>query len=106
MPLLNLLRQLCWAHLLRDFQAFVERGGVSQALGEDLLAQARLMFDWWPKVRDGTLPRSTFQEKMQPVQAKMDDLLRFGASCAHPKTAATCRDILKREARPVDLRPC
>lgn len=96
--LLKLLRQLCWAHLLRDFQAFVERGGPSQTLGEDLLAQARLMFDWWPKVRDGTMPRSTFQEKMQPVQAKVAALLRLGTTCAHPKTAATCRDILKREA--------
>jgi transposase len=96
--LLTLLRQLCWAHLLRDFQAFVERGGPSQALGEDLLAQARLMFDWWPKVRDGTMLRSTFQEKMQPVQAKVAELLRLGTTCAHPKTAATCRDILKREA--------
>jgi len=27
------LRQLCWAHLLRDFQAFAERGGASQRLG-------------------------------------------------------------------------
>jgi transposase len=96
--LLTLLRQLCWAHLLRDFQAFVERGGPSQALGEDLLAQTRLMFDWWPKVHDGTMPRSTFQEKMQPVQAKVGELLRLGTTCAHPKTVATCRDILKREA--------
>lgn len=96
--LLTLLRQLCWAHLRRDFQAFVERGGSSQTIGEDLLAQVRLMFDWWPKVRDGTMPRTTFQEKMQPVQAKVADLLRLGTTCAHPKTAATCRDILKREA--------
>lgn len=95
--LLTLLRQLCWAHLRRDFQAFVERGGSSQTLGEDLLAQVHLMFDWWPKVRDGTMPRATFQEKMQPVQAKVADLLRLGTTCAHPKTAATCRDILKRE---------
>lgn len=96
--LLTLLRQLCWAHLLRDFQAFVERGGDSQILGEALLAQARLMFDWWPKVGDGTMPRPIFQEKMQPVQTKVAELLRQGTTCAHPKTAATCRDILKREA--------
>lgn len=96
--LLTRFRQLCWAHLLRDFQAFVERGGSSQTLGEDLLAQARLMFDGWPKVRDGTMPRPAFQEKMQPVQAKVGELLRLGATCAHPKTAATCRDLLKREA--------
>jgi transposase len=96
--LLTLLRQLCWAHLRRDFQAFVERGGSSQTLGEDLLAQTHLMFDWWPKVRDGSMSRVTFQEKMQPVQAKVGDLLRLGTTCTHPKTAATCRDILKREA--------
>lgn len=96
--LLTLLRQLCWAHLLRDFQAFVERGGPSQTLGEDLLAQARLIFDWWPKVRAGTLSRTTFQEKMQPIQVKVGELLHQGTHCAHPKTAATCRDILKREA--------
>lgn len=96
--LLTLLRQLCWAHLRRDFQAFVERGGSSQTLGEDLLAQVRLIFDWWPKVRDGTMSRLTFQAKMQPVQAKVGDLLRLGTTCTHPKTAATCRDILKREA--------
>lgn len=96
--LLTLLRQLCWAHLLRDFQAFVERDGPSQTLGEDLLAQARLIFDWWPKVRDGTLSHSAFQEKMQPVQTKVGELLRQGTHCTHPKTAATCRDILKREA--------
>ena len=96
--LLTLLRQLCWAHLLRDFQAFVERGGPSQSLGEDLLTQAHLMFEWWPKVRDGTMPRLAFQEKMQPVQAKVGELLRLGTTCPHPKTAATCRNILKREA--------
>lgn len=96
--LLTLLRQLCWPHLRRDFQAFVERGGSSQTLGEDLLAQVRLIFDWWPKVRDGTMSRLTFQAKMQPVQAKVGDLLRLGTTCTHPKTAATCRDILKREA--------
>ena len=95
--LLPLLRQLCWAHLRRDFQAFIERGGSSQPLGEALLAQVDLMFDWWYRVRDGTMPRLTFQEKMQPLQHNVGQLLRLGTSCNHHKTAATCRNILKRE---------
>ena len=95
--LLPLLRQLCWAHLRRDFQAFIERGGSSQLLGEALLAQVEVMFDWWYRVRDGTMPRLTFQEKMQPVQHNVGQLLRLGTACSHHKTAATCRDILKRE---------
>jgi transposase len=96
--LLTLLRQLCWAHLRRDFQAFLERGGSSQLLGQALLAQVDLMFKWWYRVRDGTMPRLTFQEKMQPLQHNVGQLLRLGAACSHPKTAATCRNILKREA--------
>jgi len=92
-----LLRQLCWAHLTRDFQSFVERGSESQRIGEALLAQADLMFQWWHKVRDGTMSRITFQEQMQAVQEQVGELLRQGVSCDHSKTAGTCRDILKRE---------
>jgi transposase len=93
----TILRQLCWAHLLRDFQAFADRGGESQPIGEAILAQADLMFQWWHKVRDGTMSRATFQEKMQTVQRKTGELLRQGTACNHSKTAGTCRDILKRE---------
>jgi len=91
------LRQLCWAHLIRDFQAFVERGGESRCIGEALLAQAELMFQWWHEVRDGTMSRTAFQEQMQTVQQRVSELLRRGAACDHSKTAGTCRDILKRE---------
>lgn len=44
------------------------------------------------------MPFATFQSKMKPVQAKVGELLREGATCKHKKTAGTCRDILKREA--------
>jgi transposase len=91
------LRQLCWSHLLRDFQAFVERGGESQRIGEAILAQSDQMFDWWHRIRDGTMTRAAFQAKMKPLQQKVGELLRQGAACAHDKTAGTCRDILKRE---------
>ena len=33
-------RQLCWSHLLRDFEAIRGRGGTSEAIGEALLEQA------------------------------------------------------------------
>ena len=91
------LRQLCWSHLLRDFQAFVERDGDPQRLGEAILAQSERMFDCWHRIREGTMTRATFQVNMKSVQQKVDELLRRGAACAHDKTAGTCRDILKRE---------
>jgi transposase len=36
-------RQLCWAHLRRDLEAMVERGGPSQAIGDAVGAQVRQM---------------------------------------------------------------
>lgn len=95
--LANSLRQLCWSHLLRDFQAFVDRGGESQPIGEGILEQARLMFEWWHRVRDGTMSRAAFQQEMQAVKERVGELLRQGTACDHKKTAGTCRDIIKRE---------
>jgi transposase len=93
-----LRRQLCWAHLKRDFQAFVERGGASATLGEALMRQEKLLFDLWYRVRDGTLSRAELIEQTQAIQKEVGCLLRQGAELDHPRTAGTCRDILKREA--------
>jgi transposase len=89
-------RQLCWAHLLRDFEAMGDRGGHSKAIGDALLAQARQMFTWWHRVREGTLKRATFRTYMTPLRREVERLLAAGRRCGIPKTAGTCRDILKR----------
>jgi len=51
--------QLCWAHLRRDFQAMIDRGGPGQKIGEALLEQADQLFEWWHRVRDDTRKLST-----------------------------------------------
>lgn len=91
-------RQLCWSHLQRDFEAFAERGGGSQRIGNAILARSDLMFKWWHQVRNGSMSRETFQEKMEPIQHQVGQLLRQGTTCEHTKTAGSCRNILKREA--------
>jgi transposase len=89
-------RQLCWAHLLRDFEAMRSRGGRSEEIGDALLAQAHQMFTWWHRVRAGTLQRSSFRSYMTPLRREVERLLEAGSRCGVPKTAGTCRDILKR----------
>ena len=89
-------RQLCWAHLLRDFAAMRDRGGGSAEIGDALLAQAHQMFAWWHRVHEGTLKRSTFRSYMTPLRREVERLLEAGSRCGVPKTAGTCRDILKR----------
>lgn len=89
-------RQLCWAHLLRDFAAMRDRGGASAELGEALLAQAHQMCTWWHRVREGTVQRSTFRTSMSPLRREVERLLEAGSRGGVPKTAGTCQDILQR----------
>lgn len=88
-------RQLCWAHLLRDFQAFVDRKGESAVIGQTLLKQAATMFDWWHRARDGTLSRPDFQQAMRPIRQEVETLLEVGTFVNHSKTVKTCANILK-----------
>ena len=88
-------RQLCWAHLLRDFQALVDRKGESAAIGQALLKQATAMFGLWHRVRDGTLSRSNFQCEMRPIRREVEALLAIGTFVNHPQTVKTCANILK-----------
>jgi transposase len=88
-------RQVCWAHLLRDIEAMIERGGPSQAIGEALRAQARQMFHWWHRVRDGTLTQASFASYMRPIRREVERLLEAGQQCGVPKTEGVCRQVLK-----------
>jgi transposase len=90
-------RQLCWAHLKRDFQAFVERGGEAERIGQALLTCVAQMFGGWQQVQEGRLSRSDFQVAMQPLQTQVGDLLRQGAQLSNEKTGRTCANILKWE---------
>lgn len=92
----NRYRQLCWAHLWRDFQAFVERGGEAQVLGQALLVYTHQRFSLWHRLEKGQSSRSQFQEQMIPIRKQVGELLRQGSQCSHSATAGTCRDILKR----------
>jgi transposase len=89
-------RQRCWAHLLRDIEAMIQRGGRSAEIGGALQAQARQMFHWGHRVRDGTLTHASFKTSMPPIRREVERLLEAGQTCGAPKTAGTCRQLLKR----------
>ena len=91
-------RQLCWAHLKRDFQALVDRGGESGQVGQALLEQVEQLFGLWHRVGAGTVLRADFQSTVQPIQTRVGQLLREGAGLTHDKTRRTCQNLLKVEA--------
>src|SRR5205823_5775068 len=90
-------RQLCWAHLIRDFQALVERGGRAAAIGEQLLCFAEDVFHWWYRVRDGTLQRASLRSYIDNQRPWLRDLLQSGAASGCAKTAAFCANLLELE---------
>lgn len=89
------LRQFCWSHLQRDFTAISERAERSHVIGIKLLEETARMFEWWHRVRDGTLSRDTFKVYMRPLRARVEALLREGSSLPDKKTARTCAKLLK-----------
>jgi transposase len=89
-------RQLCWAHLVRDVEAMIARGGRSQAIGQALRAQARQLFHGWHRVCHGTLAHASFASDMRPVRREVERRLEKGQTCGVPNTAGVCREILKR----------
>ena len=92
-----LRRQVCWAHLLREFEGFVDRGGTCKKYGQMLLDEMAVAFSWWHKARDGTITRRTFQRKMRPLMREVGRLLREAAVRLPKKEAGTSREILKLE---------
>ena len=91
-------RQLCWAHLARHWEGFIDLGGKSKRIGRALKKQTDQMFHLWHRVRDGTLKRSTFRLYMVPIRTEVGRLLRKGSVCSNPKVAGRCAEILKLEA--------
>lgn len=98
-------RQLCWAHLKRDFTKMAEREGESGRIGKELLEQEKLLFTYWHRVRDGTLQRSSFKTYAASIKLRVRDLLQQGAAyepkrkekTALAQTSRTCRELLKLE---------
>jgi transposase len=90
-------RQICWSHLMRDFQAMIDRGGRGEATGRRLLRLAQRMFRWWHRVRDGTIDRRRFQTIAARLRREVKRALEAGQSCGCVQTAATCFEILKVE---------
>jgi hypothetical protein len=68
-------RQACWAHLRRDFQAMIDRGGDGERIGRQLLSLSNRLFRHWHRVRDGTLPWSAFPERMRRLRREVKQIL-------------------------------
>jgi transposase len=90
-------RQLCWAHLLRDFTAHSEGMGEQKTFGADGLQITRDLFNAWRDYQHDR-DRARLRTQIAPLQAKLRTLLEHAA---RPSTKtkyhrAFAKNLLKR----------
>lgn len=82
-------RQICWAHLLRDFQRIADRPGQPGRLGRRLLGLGLVMFRWRDRGKTSTA-------QFEPLQRRLGQALqRAAAQTLCRRTANTCANLLK-----------
>ncbi|MBB4843089.1 transposase [Paucibacter oligotrophus] len=80
-------RQVCWAHLLRDFTRIAQRDGLAGQIGRGLLGAGFVLFRWH------TLGKTAAQ--FDPLRRRIKRLLVQGSGLTQcTRTANTCANLL------------
>jgi transposase len=89
-------RQICWAHLKRDFQKLVDSGNAAALkTGRAGLCVVNELFVIWHGYKEGKFGRRTLRNRMEPVKARLRRILSRGRDGPDPATARFCKRILK-----------
>ena len=91
-------RQLCWAHLKRDFQKVVDHGGPSVSMGRRGLRIVKEVFAAWHEFQQGKVTRRQLQTRMEPLMARLNKALVEGACGADARVAKFCENVLTLES--------
>ena len=89
-------QQLCWAHLLRDFQSLIDADGKAKAIGRRLQDCAQRLFHHWHRYREGTIVRQTMRRNLRQLWWPVYEALEAGTLDLSGKQAGMCRHILDR----------
>lgn len=88
------LRQLCWAHLKRDFQKLVDRKAGAEKTGAWALREIETIFGMWHVFLDGEIPHSNLIQEFSNIKARFARLLRLGTRSKDVKARAFCQKLL------------
>ena len=91
-------RQLCWAHLKRDFQKIVDGGGPSVFVGRRGLRLVKEVFAAWHAFQQGTVTRRKLQTLIEPLQRRMGKALLEGGLGDDARVAKFCENVLTLES--------
>jgi transposase len=88
-------RQLCWAHLKRNWEKKAEHGGKAKVLAEQWQTQQSQVFELWHLFRGGGLSRDELGERMSPLIESLGDTLHAGTRSRTPTLARFCQRLLE-----------
>jgi transposase len=91
-------RQICWAHLKRDFQKIIDGGGVSAFVGGRGRRLVKRVFAAWHEFQDGQCTRPQLQETLAPVMRSMNLVLIEGWLGDDKTVAKFCGNLLELES--------
>lgn len=89
-------RQICWAHLRRDFQKMVDADDGLVDIASSLIFEHDQIFRLWHQVRDGTLDRAGFAQRSESHRRSVKILLEMGSG-RQSSLSGMCAEILKVE---------
>jgi transposase len=90
-------RQVCWAHLKRDFQKIVDGGGPSAAVGRKGRQLVKKVFAAWHEFQDGRCTRVQLQTSLEPLQKRMTRVLIEGFCGDDATVERFCGNLLDLE---------
>jgi transposase len=91
-------RQICWAHLKRDFRKIVDRGGPSVFVGRRGLRIVKEVFAAWHQFQEGKVTRRKLETIMKPLQFRLNKALVEGAFGDDARVAKFCENVLNLES--------
>ena len=91
-------RQVCWAHLKRDFQKIVDCGGPSAFVGRRGLRIVKEVFTAWHAFEQGNVTRRRLQALLQPLQRRLGKALLQGALGDDARVGKFCENVLLLES--------
>ncbi len=88
-------RQVCWAHLKRDLQGFIDRGGRGRSLGEEGVCLVKELFSIWHSFEQEEITPRQMQRKMKRVEDVFVGLLEEGLTSSDRKARGFCKKLLE-----------
>jgi hypothetical protein len=106
-------RQLCWAHIQREWKGLadrgmalvetdnappelIERGRMLMEFGEAAIKLTDKLFALWKAFKRGELTRPALQRKMVGLKARFHVLFRRGQLLKDAKIPGTCKDLQRQ----------